>query len=96
MWVRDVGVQLAMTTQWPGMWNDTLDFSCGPALDVAGSCGTSEQHSQLAQAVHALNMRVYDTACKFVKLYCKQPGGARTFMHAAASTAPLLGRFAQH
>jgi len=44
---------------------------------------------QLAQAVHALNMRVYDTACKIVKLYCKQPGGARTFRHAAASTSGL-------
>ncbi len=75
------------------MWDDTLDFACGPALDVVNdSCGTRELYMQ-AQAVHALNMRVYDTACRIVKLYCKHPGGARTFVHAAASTSGFTRSF---
>ena len=71
------------------MWNDTVCFACGAALDVAGCCGASERHMQLAEAVHALNMRVYDTACRIVKLYCKRPEGARNLRHAAASTSGL-------
>lgn len=78
------------------VWSQTVGFACGPARDVAGSCGASLRHVQLAQAVHALNMRVYDTACKIVKLYCKQPGGARTLDMQLRAPATSLGLVVEH
>lgn len=67
-------------------------FLLQAAIDrVACSLGTSERHVQLlAEAVHALNMRVYDAACRLVKRYCKQPKDMHALARAAATPSGPL------